>query len=129
MARWLHEAFRLTVVLLAASGTLIGPGTLGVGAGLPLLLVLAGVALGAFAVRDALRRVRPRLGIPLGRCLAVVWVGPVIAATVVLGVLGATPGEVQALGGLVGLVAMLNYFLRPVYYAVFATGRWLAQAV
>jgi hypothetical protein len=27
----------------------------------------------------------------------------------------ATPAEVQALGGLLGLVGMANYFLRPLY--------------
>jgi hypothetical protein len=42
---------------------------------------------------------------------------------------GASPGEVQALGGLLGLVAMANYFFRPVYYAVYATGRWASRAL
>lgn len=129
MTGWLHETFRLTVVLLVASACLVVPGTLGVPGGVPLLLILAGLAVGAFVARDALHRVRPRLGIPLGRCLTVVWLGPVLALGIVLLNMGATPGEVQALGGLVGLAAMVNYFLRPVYYAVYATGRRVGDAL
>ena len=126
--RWLRETLRLTVVLLAASIALVGAGTIGIGGGVPLLLVLAGLALAAFSGRTALARVRPRLGIALGRYLGVVWLGPVVAGLVVLTALDASAAEVQALGGLLGLVAMLNYFLRPVYGGVVAAGRWLASA-
>jgi hypothetical protein len=128
MTGWLHETFRLTVVLLAASLCLIVPGALDA-AGPPLLLLLAGLAVGAFTVRESLRGIQPRLGVPVGGSLAIVWLGPVVAAGMVLLTLGATPGEVQALGGLLGLAAMLNYFLRPVYYAVYATGRRVASAI
>lgn len=129
MTGWLHETFRLTVVLLAASVSLIVPGALAVGGGPTLLLLLAGLAVGTFTVRETLRGVQPRLGVPVGRSLAVVWLGPLVAAGVVLLTLGTTPGEVQALGGLLGLAAMVNYFLRPVYYAVYATGRRVADAI
>ena len=125
--RWLRATLRLSVVLLVASIALVVPGTLGVGAGVPLLLVLAGLALGGYLGRGALAGVRPRLGVHLGRYLAVTWLGPAVAFLVVLLALDATPAEVQALGGLVGLLAMLNYFLRPVYVGVVAAGRWLAN--
>ena len=129
MTGWLHETMKVTVVLLVASLLLVAAGSLGIGAGLPLVAILLGLALGAGAVRDSLAAVRSRLGIPLGRYLAVAWAGPLVAAGVTIVGLGATAGEVQALGGLVGLVGMLNYFLRPVYYVVYATARRVAGAV
>lgn len=124
---WLREIVRATIILLVASISLVVPGTLGVDAGVGILLVLAGLALAGFLVRPVLAQVRPRLGIPLGRYLAVAWLGPVVAGVVVLVAYGASPGEVQALGGLLGLVAMANYFLRPVYYAILKAGRWIAK--
>ncbi|MEF8839116.1 MAG: hypothetical protein V5A18_06380 [Haloarculaceae archaeon] len=125
--RLLRETLRVTVVLLVASATLVAAGTVGLRADAGLLLVLAGLALGGFLGRTAMAEVHPRLGIPLGRYMAVVWLGPVVAAVIVLVAVGAMPAEVQALGGLVGLVAMANYFLRPVYYAILRAGRWLAS--
>ncbi|MFW5974504.1 MAG: hypothetical protein ACOCPZ_03910 [Natrialbaceae archaeon] len=40
---------------------------------------------------------------------------PVIAGGVVLWFSGASPGELQTLGGVLGLLALVNHLLRPVY--------------
>ena len=37
--------------------------------------------------------------------------------------------ELQALGGVVGLAGMVNYFLRPVYRAGYAVVRFVARTV
>jgi hypothetical protein len=129
MTGWLRGTLLLTFVLLAASAALIVPGSLGVGAGGGLLLILAGTAVGTWVARAPLGEVRPVAGIPLGVYLRRLWLGPVVAAVVAVVGFGASPGEVQALGGLLGLVAMANYFFRPVYYAVYATGRWASRAL
>ena len=53
---------------------------------------------------------------------------PAVATAVSLAFLGASPAELRALGGLVGLVGMTNYFLRPVYRAASAFVRRLSHA-
>lgn len=40
---------------------------------------------------------------------------PVVAGGVVLWFSGASPGELQTLGGVLGLLALVNHLLRPVY--------------
>lgn len=110
-----EETFRMTVVLVAASLALIVPGVGGIGGSLALsalLVVVAGLlSVVALGVEDG-----PKvLGHDLGRYAKVLWVGALIAALVVVVARDATPGELQALGGLVGLLGMVNYFLRPVY--------------
>lgn len=129
MSRLAPRTQRLTVVLLAASLTLVGPGVAGLGASLSLSVVLgigAGVLL---AVRDRLAAVGRWHGLDLGHYLRDVWAGPLVGAAVVLGAPGATPGEVQALGGICGLLGMLNYFLRPVYVALYGLGRYVRRAL
>lgn len=46
------------------------------------------------------------------------WLGPLLGAAVVaVGVtMDASPGELQSLGGIVGLVGVFNLLLRPVYH-------------
>ncbi|MHB9287240.1 hypothetical protein ACKVMT_09415 [Halobacteriales archaeon Cl-PHB] len=119
MHRLARESLRLTVALLVASAALIGPSLLGVG-GSPLLAgVLLLVAGTLYAVREDLAAVDPVWLYQPGPHLAVLWTGPLLAVTVVvLFGLGASAGELQALGGLCGLAGMLNYFLRPVYALV-----------
>ncbi len=112
-----------TATLLAASLALIIPSLVGAAASLPIVLILGGVASGLYAARDELASVGPVAGSHLGDYLAVFWVGPLLAAVVVLLSLDATAGELQALGGLAGLLGMANYFLRPVYAALLALGR------
>jgi hypothetical protein len=59
--------------------------------------------------------------------LAWLWAGPLVAAGVMLVGWGATPGELQSLGGVVGLVGMVNLLLRPVYHYTIAAARALNQ--
>lgn len=123
MERWRDEPeVRLTLALLAGAAVLVALGTAGVGgspalvAGLAALTVLANVA-GRALLDSAWRRVDPHA------YAADLWVGGLVAAVAVAMFPDATPGEVQALGGLVGLAGMGNYFLRPVYRLVHALGR------
>lgn len=120
---------RLTVVLLAASLALIGPGVAGLGASIPLAAVLATAGGLLFLARYEVADAGRPLGVAVGRYLRDLWVGPLVAAAVALAMLGSSPGEVQALGGLCGLVGMLNYFLRPVYAALVGLGRYLRRVV
>ncbi|WP_136689424.1 hypothetical protein [Halorhabdus amylolytica] len=41
--------------------------------------------------------------------------GPLVAGVVLVVFLGASPGELQTLGGVLGLLALLNHLFRPVY--------------
>jgi hypothetical protein len=127
MERWRDEPeVRLTLALLAGAGVLVALGTLGVGGSLFLVAGLAGlsvgwVALGTRLVDSDWRRVDPH------GYAADLWVGFLVAAVAVVLFPEATPGEVQALGGLIGLAGMCNYFLRPVYRLAYSTGRRLAD--
>jgi len=115
--------FRATVVLVVASILLAAPGFAGLGATLPLVVGLAALAAAAFAFRDRFAAWPTVLGYDLGQHGAVLWAGPAVATLVCLVGLGTTHGELQALGGLVGLAGMGNYFLRPVYRAGYALAR------
>jgi hypothetical protein len=126
MERWRDEPeVRLTLALLAGAGVLVALGTLGVGGSLPLVAGLGALAVGWVALGTRLldsewRRVDPHA------YAADLWVGFLVAAVAVVLFPDATPGEVQALGGLIGLAGMCNYFLRPVYRLVYGVGRQLA---
>lgn len=112
---WYEETFRATVVLLAASLTLIGPGIAGLGGSLGLAVAQVALAAVLFVGRDRLGTGPSALGHDLGYYGEVLWLGPLVGAAVTVLGLTATPAELQALGGLVGLAGMANYFLRPVY--------------
>jgi hypothetical protein len=118
-------ATQVTAVFLAASVALIGPAVAGLGSSIPLGLGLLVLGLGLeVGVRQA-NRVDGRTNIPVWVGLRTVPLGLVVAALVGLGSLGATPGELQAIGGLCGLLGMSNYFLRPVYGLVAGAIRYL----
>ncbi len=112
-----ERAVRATFVLLVASAGLLGAGLAGTTASLTLAAALLGVGGALFALRDRLDAGPAVAGRDPGAYGRLLWVGPVVAAAVCLAFLGATPAELQSLGGLVGLVGMANYFLRPVYRA------------
>lgn len=126
MDRWREgPEIRATLVLLAGGGTLVAAGTAGLAASPWLVAAVLATAvptwlLGRLAVDTAWTRVDRH------RFVADLWVGPAIAAAVLVPFLGAGAGEVQALGGLVGLVGMANYFLRPVYHLLYGLARYLA---
>jgi hypothetical protein len=125
---WTAETMRATAVLITASAVLVGVGTGGVGGSLPVALLLLGAATGAFAARDALAELPVVFGHDLGAYGEAAWLAPVVAAGTVVVAMDATAAELQAIGGLVGLAGMANYFLRPVYYAVFRLGRYVTGA-
>jgi hypothetical protein len=108
-------ALRLTVVLLVTSVIVIAPGLAGVGGSAALVVVALLVAGGLYTVRARLRTAPRVAGHDLGYYGEAVWTSGVVAAVVFLLGLTATPGELRALGGIVGLAGMVNYFLRPVY--------------
>jgi hypothetical protein len=109
-----------TAHLLVAGLVLIAASVAGLhgSAALAGVLLLAAVAL--FAVRDRVPPLGRMLGYDLQRTLADLWIAPLLAATTTADALGATPGELQSLGGILGLVGMINYFLRPVYYGLYS---------
>jgi hypothetical protein len=112
---WRGAVVRMTFVLLAASLVLVGAGLAGFGSSLGLVVAVLGVAVALFGLRTRVPDGPTILDRELGAYVRVLWVGPTLAAAVCLAFLGATPPELQALGGLVGLLGMTNYFLRPVY--------------
>jgi hypothetical protein len=121
------ETMRVTAVLVAASVLLVGLGTATVGGTPALAAVLLGVAAGLFAGRDRLADLPAVLGHDLGFYGEAAWLAPVAAAGATLLATGATAAELQAVGGLVGLAGMVNYFLRPVYHTALRLGRYVSR--
>jgi hypothetical protein len=117
---WTSQTVRVTAILLAASTGLIAAGVAGLGGSLALAAVFACLGGLFFVGRGVLGRAPRTLGHDFGEYGTTLWLGPLAAAVVVVVALGATPAELQALGGLVGLGGMLNYFLQPLYRLVHA---------
>ncbi len=127
MPTWRRRTLGVTFALLAGSVALILPAVAGVGASAPLLaaVLLTGVALAAVRTRlDALPTVwelDPEI------YAGDLWIGPVLAvATVLLVEPSATAGELQSLGGVLGFLGMVNYFLRPLYLYLYDLVRRVA---
>jgi hypothetical protein len=101
---------RISVVFLIAAAILIPMPYLGMGASLPLVLLLAAAAWGLYEAWQ-------RSGGQTRTYLSGLWLGPVIALlfTIYGLLIGASPGEVQALGGIAGIIGVVNLLLRPVY--------------
>jgi len=115
MDEWVGRSLRLTTVCLGASGLLILPGFAGVGPALPFAVAFGVVAAGALAARDRLATLPTVVGYDLGRYAQDAWLAGVLAALIVLLGPASSPDELAALGGVVGLVGMGNYFVRPIY--------------
>jgi hypothetical protein len=118
MDAWVGRSLRLTTVCLTASGLLILPAVAGIGPSLPLAAVLVAVSAGCVAVRERLAALPTVVGYQLGAYAQDLWLAGGLAALVAIVGPAATPEELGALGGVLGLVGMVNYFLRPVYLAV-----------
>lgn len=100
---------RITLVFLIAAAILIPLGYLGVGPSILLVvgqLALAGVLYYGWTETEEYEQY-----------LAGLWLGPVVAAVATgIGIsIGASPGELMSIGGLVGIVGVVNMLLRPVY--------------
>lgn len=110
---------RVTVVLLVASVCLILPGLAGVGATVALAAGLGVTAVVLAALRATLAAAPTVLGSDLSNYAPDLWLAPLVAAGVIVAFSGATAAELQSLGGVAGFVAMVNYFLSPVYGFVY----------
>jgi hypothetical protein len=127
MDRWReYPVLRVTLVSLVAGFCLIVAGLAGSRA-TPLLVVgLFALAAAAHVAVSAIEE-RDLLAFDHHRYAADLPLAPLVAAVATLAFLGATPGEVQAVGGGLGLLGMGQYFLRPVYHALYRAVAWLAS--
>jgi len=117
---------QLTALFLVASGLLLLLGLAGVSSSLLIAASLLVVAVGLALTRPdggAVGRVR---NVDLDTLFWSLWIAPALAAVTLLFELDATPEEVVALGGILGLIGMANYFLRPIYLLVYGVVRSLA---
>ncbi|MFB6165110.1 MAG: hypothetical protein ABEJ31_08115 [Haloarculaceae archaeon] len=103
---------RISAVFVIAGLLIVPFEFVGVGPSLVLLLAFAALAAALYYAWQA--------SDDYGLYLSGLWLGPAIAAVATAYALlaGATPGEYQAIGGVVGLLGVLNLFLRPVYRIV-----------
>jgi hypothetical protein len=125
---WRQRTLRATVVLLFTSALLIGPALLGVSASWPFIGGLVGLGLALGAIRSRLVTLPRLLGHDLGMYAQDLWLGPVGGAVLIAGIAPAgSPGELQSIGGLAGLVGMVNYFVRPLYFFVYRQVRRLLR--
>ena len=105
---------QVTMLCLVAAGTLLALGAAGIPASPALLLFLLALSAGLCYTRpDA--SAGTVLGFDVDSLLSTLWLAPALAAFTVLLEPTASTEELRALGGIVGLAGMLNYFLRPIY--------------
>jgi hypothetical protein len=123
---WEERAFSVTVVLVAASLCLVAAGLAGFGGSVGIAGVFVVLAGGLSSLRGRLSAAPVVVDHDTGAYAAVLWLAPLLAGGVSLLFLGATPSELQVLGGLLGLAGMGNYFLRPVYRAGYSLVRVVA---
>ncbi|MDS0220285.1 hypothetical protein NDI54_02855 [Haloarcula sp. S1AR25-5A] len=110
-----HGTMRVTALLLVAAALAIGLGVAGTGASLPIVVGLLVLAAVLYAARPNEDWFGPVAGVDVDGIVRSLWLAPLITALPLVVRLSATPGELQAIGGLLGLAGMANYFLRPVY--------------
>jgi hypothetical protein len=105
---------QVTALCLVAAGMLLALGLAGTGASLALVGIFLALSAGLYLTRST-PGVGQIVGVDVDSLLASLWLAPVLAALPLVLEPAASPEELQALGGLLGLVGMVNYFLRPVY--------------
>lgn len=115
MEVWRNRSRRATIVLVVTSAVLIGPATAGIGATLWLAAALGALTAALWAARDSLGSLPTVVGYEIGQHARDGWIGAALGTAVVVLTLGAPAVELQAFGGLAGLIGMTNYFLRPLY--------------
>lgn len=121
MEAWREQSLRVTVVLLMASALLIIPSLVLSEVSLLFLggLLVLGVVFGL--LRPLLSDLPAVLEHDLGTYGQDLWQAPLLAILFVLAVEpSASASELQAIGGITGLLGMVNYFLRPIYLWLFA---------
>jgi len=109
---------QVTALCLIASGMVLALGVAGVQSTPALVGFLVVLSVGLYLTRPSIS-VGHVLKFDVDSLLRSLWLAPLVAALPLVVELGATPGEMQALGGLLGLAGMANYFLRPVYLLVY----------
>lgn len=129
MTRWPARLLRLTIVCLATSAALIGPGVAGLGPSLPLAGALFALGAGLFALRDRLATLPTVVTYDLGEYGQDLWLAAVLGGLVVLLAPAESAVELLTLGGVVGLLGMANYFLRPVFMVLIGLARWVVTVV
>jgi hypothetical protein len=119
--RFQRRVLSVTVSLLVAAALVIPVGFVGLSPGVLVTLLLFAIGGALYVGRDTLRE----YGLP-----DVLWVGAVIGGLVMLvgTLIDASPGELQTLGGLVGLVGVANSLLRPIYELAYAGVQRLRQS-
>lgn len=118
MEVWRNRSRRATIVLVITSVVLIGPALAGFSATLPLAAALGALTLSLWLVKDFLGKLPTVVGYDLGEHGQDSWIGVFFGVIVVFGTLGAPPVELQAYGGLAGLIGVVNYFVRPLYLSI-----------
>jgi len=119
---------QLTALFLVASGLLLALGLAGVSSSLPVVVFLLLLAAGLVLTRPGEGEVGRVRNVDLDALLRYLWAAPALAALPLLLELGSTPDEVVALGGILGLVGMANYFFRPIYLLVYGIVRSISDA-
>lgn len=119
---------QVTALFLVASGLLLALGLADISSSLPVVVFLLLLAGGLVLTRPGEGEVGRVRNVDLGALLGHLWAAPALAALPLLLELGATPEEVVALGGILGLLGMANYFLRPVYLLVYGVVRSISDA-
>lgn len=116
---WRERSLRATIVLIAVSVYLIGPSLVAIGASLPLYIGLIALGIAFGLARSWLADLPTVIGHDLGTYGQDAWLGPFLAVVLIFVVApSASPAELQTLGGLAGLVGMVNYFVRPLYFGL-----------